>query len=148
MTGTITLTPTAEQANAMIQVRCNGGAYTNVTSGTVSAPLPVNMGANTLEVRVVSGNGLNVKTYSVMVTRRTGVKAQIVSPANGITLDNTWLTLTWRNGIGVTSYVLWVGTTAGGYDVYSGVETGTSRTVVAPAGKRTYVTLWSVINGV
>lgn len=78
----------------------------------------------------------------------TPVKAQITVPANGSTLTSTSLDLTWNAGTGVTTKVLWVGTTAGGYDLYSGVEAGSSKTVTVPAtGAKIHVTLWSLIKG-
>lgn len=76
-----------------------------------------------------------------------GRKAQITNPANGSTLTSTSLPLAWNSGLDALGYVLWVGTTPGGYDVHVSHETGTSRTVAIPAGRRIYVTLWTLLSG-
>jgi formylglycine-generating enzyme required for sulfatase activity len=61
----ITLTPTKAQANATTEVRVNNGTYSGVTSGA----LALNVGANTVEVRVTAQDGITQKIYTVMVTR-------------------------------------------------------------------------------
>jgi hypothetical protein len=65
----ITVTPTRAQANATIEVRVNGGTYAAVTSGSASGTLALNVGSNTVEVRVTAQDGVTQKTYTVMVTR-------------------------------------------------------------------------------
>jgi len=65
----ITVTPTVEQANATIQVRVNAGSYTSVTSGTASGSLNLNVGSNTIDVRVTAQDGTTQKTYTSTVTR-------------------------------------------------------------------------------
>ena len=67
----ITVTPTVEQANATIQVRVNAGSYTSVTSGTASGALSLNVGSNTVDVRVTAQDGTTQKTYTSTVTRMT-----------------------------------------------------------------------------
>lgn len=89
----------------------------------------------------------NAYTYTAYTAPK-AVKAQITSPVNGSTLASTALTLTWNAGVGVTQYVLWVGTTPGGYDLYAGVETlGTKAVTVPASGAKVYVTLYSLIKG-
>lgn len=66
----ITVTPTAAQANATIEVRVNDGTYANVPSSSASAALALNIGSNTVEVRVTAPNGISTKTYTFSVTRR------------------------------------------------------------------------------
>ncbi|MFY7965319.1 MAG: cadherin-like beta sandwich domain-containing protein, partial [Chitinophagaceae bacterium] len=68
-TTTITVTPTREQANASIEVRVNGGAYAAVTSGSASGNLSLNVGTNTIDVRVTAQDGTTIKTYSLTVNR-------------------------------------------------------------------------------
>jgi predicted outer membrane repeat protein len=65
----ITLTPTLSQANATIEVRVNNGSYAAVTSGSQSAALSLNVGTNTLDVRVTAQDGVSQKIYTVTVTR-------------------------------------------------------------------------------
>ena len=48
-TSSITVTPTAADANATIAVQVNGGGYAPVTSGMPSSSLPLNVGANTVD---------------------------------------------------------------------------------------------------
>lgn len=44
--------------------------------------------------------------------------ATITSPANGSTFNSSTVTFTWSPGARVTDYTLWVGRTAGGYDLF------------------------------
>ncbi|HEY2572792.1 MAG TPA: cadherin-like beta sandwich domain-containing protein, partial [Verrucomicrobiaceae bacterium] len=70
-TGSITVTPTASNANATLQARVNGGAYAAVSSGSPSSSLALNVGANPVDVQVTAQDGVTVKVYSVTVTRNT-----------------------------------------------------------------------------
>jgi len=64
----ITVTPTRAEANATIEVQVNGLGYTTVTSGSPSNDLGLNVGANSIEIRVTAQAG-NTKTYTLTVTR-------------------------------------------------------------------------------
>ena len=66
---TATVTPTAAQVSATIQVRANGGAFSPVASGAASSPIGLNAGANVLEVKVTAPDGATVHSYSILVTR-------------------------------------------------------------------------------
>jgi PKD repeat protein len=68
-TSSVTVTPTSADTNATIQVRVNGGAWSNVLSGTASAPLPLSVGANPIDVKVTAQDLSTMKTYTVTVTR-------------------------------------------------------------------------------
>ena len=68
-TSSITVTPTKEEANATIEVRINNGTYTTVASGNASGNLNLNVGANTIDVRVTAQDGTTIKTYTITVTR-------------------------------------------------------------------------------
>lgn len=68
-TTSVTVTPTVADATATIQARVNGGGYSSVTSGSPSGALALNVGANTVDVKVTSQVGTTVTTYSVTVTR-------------------------------------------------------------------------------
>jgi hypothetical protein len=65
----ITVTPTRAQANATIAVRVNGGSYSSVNSGNPSGSLALNVGSNTVDVRVTAQDSLTQKIYTVTVTR-------------------------------------------------------------------------------
>ena len=68
-TSSITITPTKADANALIEVRVNGGSYASVTSGSVSSALNLNVGNNTIEVKVTAQDGTTIKTYTVTAIR-------------------------------------------------------------------------------
>ncbi|MFZ4797764.1 MAG: beta strand repeat-containing protein, partial [Bacteroidia bacterium] len=68
-TSTITVTATRSNSGATLQVRVNGGSYTSLTSGVASSSLALNVGSNTIDVRVTAQDGTTIKTYSTTVTR-------------------------------------------------------------------------------
>ncbi|WP_198315817.1 MBG domain-containing protein [Chitinophaga tropicalis] len=65
----ITVTPVREEANATIEVQVNGGGYAAVESGSASGNLALNTGSNTIDIKVTAADGINVKIYTVTVTR-------------------------------------------------------------------------------
>ncbi len=69
-TSSVTVTPTRAQANATIEARSNANAFASVTSGSPSGALALNLGSNTLDVRVTAQDGITIKTYTITVTRR------------------------------------------------------------------------------
>jgi hypothetical protein len=73
----ITVTPTKSYAFALTEVRVNGGAYTPVTSGTASGALALNVGSNTINVRVTAQDGTTIKTYTTTVTRAPSTNANL-----------------------------------------------------------------------
>jgi hypothetical protein len=68
-TTSITVTPTVVQTDATVSVRINGGSFAPVSSGTASGSLALNVGSNSVEVRVTARDGITQMTYTVMVTR-------------------------------------------------------------------------------
>ena len=64
---TIRISPTLVNPAAHVQVRINGSAYAAVASGSASAVLALNAGANLLEAKVTAEDGVTVKTYQVIV---------------------------------------------------------------------------------
>jgi len=125
----------------------NQGPFTG-TSATVTLPTS---GA-TIHVRLwtlINGGAIqlhNDYTY----TEATPAAGVITSPAPSSTLTGASTTFNWNAGTGgVTAYFLWVGTTAGGYDLANqGPFTGTSATVTLPtSGATIHVRLWTLING-
>jgi hypothetical protein len=80
-----------------------------------------------------------------------GAKPVILTPAPSSTLSGSSVTFTWAAASGAAAYWLDIGTTAGGFDLYSqGQALGTSATVTGlPTGGSTiYVRLWGAISGV
>ena len=84
---TVTFAPVASNANALIEVRVNSGPYSTVASGSPSAPLALNVGANTVDVRVTAQDGVTVQTYATAVTRRSAFQDWAL--ANGVPADPT-----------------------------------------------------------
>ncbi len=76
-TSSITVTPTRAQVNATIQVRVNNGTFANVASGTASSLLALNVGTNTIDVRVTAQDGVTQKTYTTTITRAVSTNANL-----------------------------------------------------------------------
>ena len=60
----IVITPSSADTAATIDVRANSGAFSRVTNGSQSAPLSLNTGVNTIDVRVTAQDSITVKNYS------------------------------------------------------------------------------------
>lgn len=76
---------------------------------------------------------------------------EIASPAAGATLGSATLPLTWFGAQGVTNYVVWIGSTPGGYDIATasaGSSSGSANLTVPTDGRVLHITLWSLLNGV
>ncbi len=139
----ITVTPTLEISGDSLKVRVNGGSYTTVTSGTASAALSLNIGSNTVDVRVTALDGTTLKTYTVTVTRNVlaldnaGLSASNPSPA-AFSLRKLSTTYTGnaiqvrRSNDNVTSEI---GFTAGG-----NLDTAALKTFVG--ANNGFVTIW------
>ena len=100
-TSSITVTPTHTNANATIEARVNGGSYASVTSGSASSALSLNVGSNTIDVRVTAEDGTTQKTYTTTVCR---VPTVSISSTNGPLCygDDASFTLTGTSGATVT----------------------------------------------
>ena len=75
-TTTFTVTPTVADVTATVQVNVNGGAFATVTSGNASSALALNVGANTVTVKVTAQDG-TIKTYTIVVTRAALVSSNL-----------------------------------------------------------------------
>ncbi len=77
-------------------------------------------------------------------------KAAMTAPVPGSTLPGASVTFGWSSGSGVSQYWLYVGTSAGGNDLY-GQSQGTSHAITVNGlptdGRTLYVRLWSLIAG-
>ena len=78
-TASITITPTSAQANATLAVRVNAGTYATVSSGSPSSALPLNVGSNTIDVRVTAQDGVTQRIYTIAVTRLAAALPQLLS---------------------------------------------------------------------
>lgn len=94
--------PTAASAGSVISVRINGGAYTNVTSGSFSGELPLNEGTNTVEINVTAENQAFSQTYTVNVTRASGspTPESITRTVSGGNLILSWTQPAWKLATG------------------------------------------------
>jgi len=97
-TASITITPTSAQANATLAVRVNAGTYATVSSGSPSSALPLNVGSNTIDVRVTAQDGVTQRIYTIAVTRLTSTNADL----GGLTLSSGSLSPTFASA--TTSY--------------------------------------------
>jgi PKD repeat protein len=110
-------------------------------------------GTYTASLQVADNRGLISDSPSTLTIspKAAPVKATMSTPTPGATLTGSSQTFTWNAGTSVSGYMLWVGTTKGGKDIYdsSSSITATSLKVTAipTQGKTVYVRLLSYING-
>lgn len=88
-TNSITITPTAAQANATIKV--NG---TTVTSGNASGNIALALGSNVITIEVTAQDGTTTKTYTVTVTRESTLPVTLLSFTGKAQADGNYLQ--WR----------------------------------------------------
>jgi serine protease len=106
--------------------------------------------ASTLYVRLgslINGTWQN-NDYTYTATTSSNATAQMTTPAPGSTLAASTVQFQWTGGTGVSQYWLYVGTTAGGKDLYNRNQgTSLNATVIGlPAGGGpVYVRLWSLV---
>ncbi len=65
----VTVTPASADSTATIQVSINGGAFSAVASGSACSPLTLNVGANTISIKVTAQDGVTTQTYTLTVNR-------------------------------------------------------------------------------
>jgi hypothetical protein len=68
-TSAVAVTATSTNATATLQIRINGGSYTPTTSGAPGSSLELNIGSNSIDIRVTAQDSITVKLYTVTVTR-------------------------------------------------------------------------------
>ena len=92
--GSITVTPTAADPSAKIEVRCDGGGWAEVLSGCPCSSLTMNMGTNTVEIRVTAEDSTATKTYAITAYRGIlvpGEFATIQAAINKPAEDGDWV---------------------------------------------------------
>ena len=72
-------------------------------------------------------------------------RAELLTPTDGSVLSGDTETFTWAEEVNATGYYVFVGTTAGGFDLHASFETGTSVTVsdLPVNSEDIYVRLWT-----
>jgi hypothetical protein len=152
-TGTVNVSGTASDNVGVVNViwannRGGGGSASGTTSW--SAPgIALQSGSNTITVTAYDAAGNN-GAATIYVNYTPGVPAVLTTPVPGSTLPGASVTFGWSSGSGVTQYSLYVGTTAGGNDLYDqsqGTNLSATVTNLPTTGQRIYVTLWSNIAG-
>jgi alpha-tubulin suppressor-like RCC1 family protein len=107
-------------------------------------------------VRAYNGAGTSGNSNVISVTTSSVTFAQMLSPtpglpgSNGSTFTSSTVTFSWKAGVSVTEYFLYVGNSLGANDIYSGNQgLNLSHTVsnIPTDGRTIYVRLWSYING-
>ncbi len=113
--------------------------------------LPTN--GNTVYVRLWSkiNNQWQYNDYTYTATlSNPGIPAQITSPTPGTTLSSSSAAFTWNAGTGVSQYWLFIGSSAGGNDIY-GASQGTNLSAnisgLPTDGRTLYVRLFSLMSG-
>ncbi len=65
----ITVTPVQASIETTIQVRINSGTFETVASDTASDNLDLNVGSNTIEIKVTAQDAITTKIYNIVMTR-------------------------------------------------------------------------------
>ena len=111
-TNSVRVTPTSADTNATLQVRVNGGTFDSVLSGAASPPLLLNVGDNSIDVKVTAQDLATVKTYAVALTRAGTPPSVTTQPATDIGGTSATLNGTINpNGSPTTAWFEWGATT-------------------------------------
>ncbi|MGE5703058.1 MAG: tandem-95 repeat protein, partial [Clostridia bacterium] len=85
----ITVTPTAQSSKATLQLKINGGSFAATASGVPSVKLPLDVGSNTIVVRVTAGDGVTFTDYTITVNReRPNYPPTAISLSNAVVAEN------------------------------------------------------------
>ena len=128
------------------------GGVCNASTVAPSGQITLNtLGTNSLNA-VAFGTGYSTSKVTSGTYVISAAPTAMTSPTPGTTLSGSSATFTWTVGTGVTNAGLWVGTTAGGSDLYYGSASAgpiTTSTVsgLPMNGSTVYVRLWSQVNG-
>ena len=68
-TASTTVTAGTAKVGSRIEVRANFGPFVTLPSGAASAALPLNVGANTIDLRIIGDDGAVAASYTLTVTR-------------------------------------------------------------------------------
>ena len=156
-TTSMTLTPTATNTFATMQIRLSSGSYTSISSGVASGSLALSVGANTINV-LVTAQDLTTTTYTLTVTRATVAPTVDTSPSDVSTTYGSAATFSvssTSNDAGALSYQWQVSVNAG--STYANVSSGSGYTTasystgslaMADSGKKYQVIVTNTLNAV
>ena len=147
---TFTFSANGSSTPMYLWIGSTSGAYDLVNiqvSGSATVTLPT-VGSTVYATLWSTINGKLVSSTATY-TEATASAAAISSPSSGSTLTGASTTLTWNTNGSTTPVYLWIGSTAGAYDLVNiNIPSGNSTTVTLPTtGATVYVTLWSTIGG-
>lgn len=106
-TTSVKVTPTQDDANAGLELQVNSGSYSPILSGQASADLALNVGDNTIDVKVNAQDGVTTQTYTITVNRAPSADAALAS----LVLSDGTLSPLFSSG--VTTYTASVANTVG-----------------------------------
>jgi hypothetical protein len=87
----VTVTATAADPGATLQLNFNGGGYGPLTNGVASSAKTLVLPNNTIAVRVTAADSSTVQTYNVNVTLQPSLTpAKLTNSVNGSTLTLSW----------------------------------------------------------
>lgn len=66
----MTVTPTAADSAATVQLQINDGGFTTISSGLPSQPFALNVGGNRIQVKVIAEDGTKTNIYNMTVKRQ------------------------------------------------------------------------------
>ncbi|MDR3764007.1 MAG: SMP-30/gluconolactonase/LRE family protein [Acidobacteriota bacterium] len=149
---TFTWTANGATTPVYLWVGSTSGTYDLVNIGPLSGTsTTVTLPTNGVPVYATLWSTLNgnLVSSSYTYTEASQLPAAMTSPTSGSTLSGASTTFTWAANNSTTPVYLWVGSTAGAYDLVNiGPLSGTSTTVTLPTnGATVYATLWSTLNG-
>lgn len=73
----VTLSPVAAAADATIQIQSNNKEFRTVASGNSSGSLPLQLGANTIKIKVIAPDKINSSIYTLTMTRLLSANANL-----------------------------------------------------------------------
>jgi YVTN family beta-propeller protein len=121
------------------------GNYVYVTDAISDAVSVIATGTNTLTSTISVG----LYPDGVAITGSTGTPGVITSPSPGSILPSDAANFSWNPVLGATNYLLTIGTTLGGTNVFEGSTAGTSQAVnfMPCTGETLYVSLSAFVGG-
>ncbi len=103
----INITPTANDLNANIQISVNGSLFQNTPNAAVSSPISLNLGINSILIKVIGIDGITSKVYTFNVTRGSAsAQLSIVAFLEAFYQANGNMTCAPFNADGITSNLI------------------------------------------
>jgi Glycosyl hydrolase catalytic core/Cadherin-like beta sandwich domain/Secretion system C-terminal sorting domain len=96
-TNSITVTPTSTSSVATIEARVNAESFATVTSGSASNTLNLNIGSNTIEVKVTAEDGIAIRTYTINATRLSSALPVQIADITAKLQTNKMVTVNWTS---------------------------------------------------